>query len=371
MITRFSSALGRIEAEDDLVERTGAFLLAAHNRRRPVFLRKALAAGMAVAVLAVLFSFGIHWYKRPVAYVSLDINPSVELGLNSFNRIVQVSGTNSDGIELVGRSHITGEKLENAIRELIAVASENGYIKENGTTVIAVFGESDDPEQALLLSELSEQAVEGFLQEKSINAILYKDNANLSLKKEAEEMGVSPGKLKLIRNLQDLDPSLTDEQLKDAPVSEIMLMANRLIKAGDEPDDEEIPDDKLKETALKAAETAKSAALDEYNKAKESAMSDFEAAKAKAAEMKNEAKINAANLKDEAKTLLDDIDSLSKDEREILRGRAEELRQQAEEVMEQAEREAEELKAEAEKAKDEAIKAAEIVKDAKLAEIGS
>lgn len=213
--------------------------------------------------------------------------------------------------------------------------------------------------------------MEGFLQEKSINAILYKDNANLSLKKEAEEMGVSSGKLKLIRNLQDLDPSLTDEQLKDAPVSEIMLMANRLIKAGDEPDDEEKAEDKLKETAAKAAETVKSAVLDEYNKTKESALSEFETAKAKAEEMKNKAKINAANLKDEAKTLLHGIGSLSKDEREILRGKAEDLRQQAEKVMEQAEREAEELKAEAEKAKDEAIKAAEIVKNAKLAEIGS
>ena len=54
---------------------------------RPVFRRAAaLAAG-----LVLLFFIGGSWvFMTPTAYISIDINPSLELGINRFDRIVSV-----------------------------------------------------------------------------------------------------------------------------------------------------------------------------------------------------------------------------------------------------------------------------------------
>ena len=60
-------------------------------------LRKASAWAAAAAAALVLLGGGGYLYASPYAYVSLDVNPSVEYVLNRFDRVLQATAVNEDG----------------------------------------------------------------------------------------------------------------------------------------------------------------------------------------------------------------------------------------------------------------------------------
>lgn len=70
------------------------------------------------------------------AYVSLDINPAVELIVDKDNRVVSVRGENEDGqVLLYEEAGIEGETLDVAIQKIISLAVEYGYLDENNKVV--------------------------------------------------------------------------------------------------------------------------------------------------------------------------------------------------------------------------------------------
>ena len=84
MDERLREAFDEVRADEALKERTRAFLAdkTAKRRRRPVW---RLAA--ACLTLLVLAGGALLW-TTPVAAVSVDVNPSLELALNCFDRVV-------------------------------------------------------------------------------------------------------------------------------------------------------------------------------------------------------------------------------------------------------------------------------------------
>lgn len=168
-------------------------------------------------------STGVYAYcKTPVSYVSLDINPSVELGINAFGKVVKSEGYNDDGKKVLEGLDLTNDNVKEAVKTVIDSVSDNGYIASDGSTVVSVTSETDNPELATELQNLSEEGANEALDENNKEAVVEKDNVPLSLNKEARELGITPGKLNLIRKLQEVDPSATIEQYKDASVKTIM-----------------------------------------------------------------------------------------------------------------------------------------------------
>jgi hypothetical protein len=47
---------------------------------------------------------GYAFYNTPINYVSFDVNPSVELGLNFFDKVVSCEACNEEGIAYSGIS---------------------------------------------------------------------------------------------------------------------------------------------------------------------------------------------------------------------------------------------------------------------------
>lgn len=168
-------------------------------------------------------STGVYaYYKTPVSYVSLDINPSVELGLNAFGKVVKSEGYNDDGKKVLEGLDLTNDNVKEAVKAVIDSVSDNGYIASDGSTVVSVTSETDNPELATEIQDLAEEGANEALDENNKEAVVEKDNVPLSLNKEARELGITPGKLNLIRKLQEVDPSATIEQYKDASVKTIM-----------------------------------------------------------------------------------------------------------------------------------------------------
>ena len=55
-----------------------------------IIMKKNIALALLVGVILSLAGGGYAYAKTPVAYVSMDINPSVELGVNAFDKVVSV-----------------------------------------------------------------------------------------------------------------------------------------------------------------------------------------------------------------------------------------------------------------------------------------
>lgn len=233
MKTYIKSALDQIKAEDELIYKTEKSLRdilekqkdekTLFNKKRSVFPMKKIASAACAAILVGVLSIGgFKYYKTPVAYLSLDINPSVEIGVNAFNKVVSVAGYNADGKTILKGQDIVNSNVKEAVEELVRSASENGFIKNDGSTIISLTSETESSDVASTIEKDAEQGAKDAINSSSDTAVVYKDNIALARRDEARKLGITPGKLNLIQKLQALDFAATVDEYKDAKVTDIM-----------------------------------------------------------------------------------------------------------------------------------------------------
>lgn len=100
-----------------------------------------------VATLVVLLVFGgaglnalARSFNEVAAYVTVDINPSIELGVNRWGWVISARGLNAEGGELLSGTEYRAFKLADLVSELTRRAAERGYIaagKPNAVIVAA------------------------------------------------------------------------------------------------------------------------------------------------------------------------------------------------------------------------------------------
>ena len=234
MIIHFKSALNQIKAEDELVSKTEIYLRNELAKNKNTKINKYIKRGLLsipknlaiAACLAVLFIGGATGtyahYQTPVSYLSLDINSSVELGVNSSGKVVKAEGYNKDGKAILNGIDMTGSNLTEAVNSLISSAVNNGFISKDGSTVISLTSETDDANAAATLKIAAETGANEALKKNGKSAVIHKDNVSLSERKGARDLGVTPGKLNLINKLKSIEPAVTVDQYKDASVTDIM-----------------------------------------------------------------------------------------------------------------------------------------------------
>ncbi|WP_054943794.1 anti-sigma-I factor RsgI family protein [Paenibacillus ihuae] len=232
MISRFKSAINQIKAEDDLISRTEGFLKDAlinentknikFNHWRTFIMKKKLVAACMATLLVGGSGSAYAYYQTPVSYLSLDINPSVEIGVNAFDKVVKVKGMNDDGIKILANVNIKGSNVTVAVSTLVYSAVDNGFIADDGSSVVSLTSETDDSNTAAELENDAETGVNQALQETDTTATVIKDNVALARRDQARAIGISPGKLNLINKLQKVDPTATVDEYKDASVKDIM-----------------------------------------------------------------------------------------------------------------------------------------------------
>ena len=114
------------------------------------FLSSTLCILLALTALFVLASCGKNGSP---SYVSIDINPSIELTVDEENKVVSVYAANEDAnVLLYEETGIVGADVEDAVEKITQLALKLGYIDEEnkvvGTTV-----SSENPEWAVALQE--------------------------------------------------------------------------------------------------------------------------------------------------------------------------------------------------------------------------
>lgn len=217
----FKELFGPIQAEEELKNRTKAFLArkirsnsSADKKRRRYHVYAAACACM------LLILFGGHWlYFTPTAKISVDINPSIELSINRFDRVIFVNGFNEDGQELSNALDVKYKKYTQAIEQILNNDGISALLSDGEVMAITVVG-WDGPQSAKILS-----GVEMCTAEHS-NTYCY-----FALSEEvaaAHEKGLSCGKYKTFLELHHLNPDITPETVQGMTIREIRELIDRL-----------------------------------------------------------------------------------------------------------------------------------------------
>jgi hypothetical protein len=180
---------------------SGAASVSKPMARNNFFIKKAIAAACMVVLLLGTCIGAYAFYQTPASYLSLDINPSVELGINNFGRIVSAMAYNKDGQTILEGQDVLGLKVRDAVHTLVKSASQNGFIADDGSTVISVTSETDNDSIAEDLEEAAAEGADSAVQSEGAIATVTKENVALERRDEARTLGITPGKLNLIQKL--------------------------------------------------------------------------------------------------------------------------------------------------------------------------
>ena len=111
--------------------------------------RASMAASIALIVVAGT-SYGAYTWNSPYSYVSLDINPSIEYSLNQFDRVIEVTGKNEDGLHIADsiNDSVKNTDLTTALTVTIDQLSHEEYIDSADTNYMVISVYSDDNNKA-------------------------------------------------------------------------------------------------------------------------------------------------------------------------------------------------------------------------------
>lgn len=175
----------------------------------------------AALIFVVTLGYGAYSYSMPYSYVNIDINPSVEITVNLYDRIIKAEGLNTDGDKLLSTIEYRNRKLEDGISNILESATQIGYFNDDSKNAVMFTVSGKDQEKVAQIENEIQGIASKAAQEANTGTEIMVENVTLVKHDEAEKMGISPGKLSLIEKLREYEPQLTVNDLKDKPVKEI------------------------------------------------------------------------------------------------------------------------------------------------------
>ena len=139
MSNRIREAFDDIHAEKELKEHTKEYLRRnVYQKKRTLWTAPVRIAAATVCLFLVVLAGGSWLYLVPTAYISIDINPSLELGVNLFDRIVSVEGFNDDGARLAEQLDIKYMEYNDALEQILSDQSVEEYLARSDLIAITV-----------------------------------------------------------------------------------------------------------------------------------------------------------------------------------------------------------------------------------------
>lgn len=211
----------QIQAEDELKNSTRVFLTKKTEGYTKVKTKRRKYYVYVAACACLLFMlFGGHWiYFTPIAEISIDINPSIELGVNRFDQVISVNDFNEDGRELSNALDAKYKNYTDVIEQILNDDTITTLLSDNEVMTITVTG-SDGLQSDKILSE-----VEACTAEHKNTYCYFASSQEVAT---AHEMGLSYGKYRAFLEVQLLDPNITAEVIQGMTMREIRELIDSL-----------------------------------------------------------------------------------------------------------------------------------------------
>ena len=175
------------------------------------------------AMFVMLMGGGGYAYASPYYYVSLDVNPSVLMKVNMFERVIGVEAVNEDGAAVLEGLALKNKDIKDAISVAVARMAEAGYFDEEGGNILIASAARNDDKAERLAGKL-QGAVEEEIMENGIEAEVSAGAAGYEMVQAAKGWGMTPGKYNIITNLlgETIDSQEEADDYINTPVRELM-----------------------------------------------------------------------------------------------------------------------------------------------------
>lgn len=204
-------SLQHIRATEELKQNTLQYLNEKQKRKYCARVFGAPGYALAALVLFCLIGMGGHFtYSRPVSYISIDVNPSIELGINCFGRVVSAEAYNDDGEGMTEQVPLKNVSYMHAISRLLNDDNYNRYLEEDPVLVFTVI--SDRSEKIL------EEITSSELYEK-YSAVSY--TSDTACMEEAHRHHMSFGKYRTYLELLEYDKGVTIDECHRMTMGEL------------------------------------------------------------------------------------------------------------------------------------------------------
>lgn len=221
---RTLEAFDRLAAEAASPQQTApvADASAAHPSAKPPIkvhrFRRARRHGVIGALAACLVLgavlFGVtRAGAEPTAFVDIDINPSIELQVNRFDKVVAAEAVNTDGEAVLAQLDLAGLPYDEALALLTNSDALAPYLEENSYIQVSVAANDQGQEQALTTA--SEECLANLPYRASCHAV------SLQTHEEAHAHGMGCGRYTAAVELASLDPEVTVEDCADLSMREL------------------------------------------------------------------------------------------------------------------------------------------------------
>ena len=213
------AAFDQVHADEALRERTLASL--ARRAREPARRRSGAARRwLPATACAALFLLVGHWlYFTPTVTISVDVNPSVELGVNRFDRVVSAEGRNDDGSALLDELSLRYLDYDQAVERLLENGTVAQLLADGAEMAITVVG-TGDAQSAQILATLEARTAG--------TENTYCRDATSEEVAGAHAAGLSYGKYRILLELQALDPTLSADDVRAMGMGELRALLAEL-----------------------------------------------------------------------------------------------------------------------------------------------
>lgn len=209
----------------------GEEILYAPVKRRLRVPQMAIVSGLAAAIVLcfVMVSTltGNVAGNSVVAYVTIDINPSVEIGIDNNEVVRDLHGLNTDGENLIASLVFKGKSLADVTSDILDKAEQGALGKGEGDIIISstVVGNKkttiDDEVIATKMKAQVDKHIEESHPDQVKNYEVQAFAAPQEVRKEAQASGISAGKYAIYLNAIDNGVKVSLDDLKNESVHQI------------------------------------------------------------------------------------------------------------------------------------------------------
>ena len=189
-----------------------------------------MAAAACLAVILVGAAVLLQQANAVATVVSLDVNPSIELKVNSSEKVLSCTPLNDDAKAILAEmgegADLKGAKLEVAVNAIVGSLVRNGYLDSISSAIMISVEDKNTERAEKLRSELA-SVVDVTLQTEAAKAAVLTQTLpqDKKLEQQARENNISTGKAALVNRVLTLNAGLKFEELAKLSVEELKDLA--------------------------------------------------------------------------------------------------------------------------------------------------
>lgn len=180
------------------------------------------------AVLALLLTGGLggyRYYAQTDSVIAIDVNPSITLQVNRWEKVTQVDAGNAQAQQVLADMDLKRVDLHVAVNAILGSMVRLGYITAENNSVLISVEQADSVKGSALQAKLL-QEVSGILESYNLEGAVLSQTVqqNDTLQALAEQYGITLGKAQLIEQLVQADSSRQFADFVHLNVNELNLL---------------------------------------------------------------------------------------------------------------------------------------------------